>query len=100
MSDLKGWKEIPIGGVIDKPATARNYKTGEWRIQRPIIDREKCTNCMQCWVYCPDMAIDGRLDGKRMKLGEFNMDYCKGCGVCAAVCPVNAIEMKPESEFI
>jgi pyruvate ferredoxin oxidoreductase delta subunit len=46
------------------------------------------------------MAIDGRLDGKRMKLGEFNMDYCKGCGVCAAVCPVNAIEMKPESEFI
>jgi len=46
------------------------------------------------------MSIEGSIEGKRMKLGEFKMEYCKGCGVCAAVCPVNAIVMKPESEFI
>ncbi|MCD6442549.1 MAG: 4Fe-4S binding protein, partial [Thermotogae bacterium] len=26
-------------------------------------------------------------------------DYCKGCGLCAKICPKNAIEMKPETEF-
>lgn len=40
MSNLKGWKDIPIGGVIDKPATSRQYKTGEWRVSRPVVDRE------------------------------------------------------------
>ncbi|MCD6267417.1 MAG: 4Fe-4S binding protein, partial [Thermotogaceae bacterium] len=27
-------------------------------------------------------------------------DYCKGCGLCANVCPAKAIEMKPETEFL
>ncbi|MEA3508240.1 MAG: 4Fe-4S binding protein, partial [Synergistota bacterium] len=26
--------------------------------------------------------------------------FCKGCGLCAAVCPKDAIEMKPESDFL
>jgi 2-oxoacid:acceptor oxidoreductase delta subunit (pyruvate/2-ketoisovalerate family) len=39
---------------------------------------------MICWVYCPDMAIiveDGRWK-------EIDYDHCKGCGICAEVCPV------------
>ena len=27
---------------------------------------------------------------------DFNYDYCKGCGVCAKVCPFGAISMKEE----
>ncbi len=101
MADAKGWKEVPIGGVVDKPGTAREYKTGTWRVTRPIVDQEKCINCMQCWLYCPDMAIEGKTgDNGRPEMLGFDYDYCKGCGTCAKVCPVDAIEMKSENEFL
>jgi pyruvate ferredoxin oxidoreductase delta subunit len=27
---------------------------------------------------------------------EIDLDYCKGCGICAEECPVDAIEMIQE----
>lgn len=96
MSEQKkpGWKSIPIGGVILGGGTAREFKTGDWRSNRPVVDMEKCIHCLQCWVYCPDMSVkvkDGKMSG-------FDLDYCKGCGICASVCPRKAIEMIPEAE--
>ena len=32
--------------------------------------------------------------GKRY---EFNLDHCKGCGICASECPCGAIVMEPEN---
>jgi len=32
--------------------------------------------------------------GKRF---QFNYDFCKGCGLCAAECPCGAIEMAAET---
>ena len=58
--------------------------TGTWRTYCPVTDLEKCIHCMMCWIDCPDSSILVQ-DGK--KVGT-DMQYCKGCGVCANVCPV------------
>lgn len=91
MSSLRGWRELPLGGVTFKLST--EYKTGNWRALRPVIDQNKCVKCMLCWIFCPDMAITW--NGAQV---EVDYDYCKGCGVCAQECPAKAIEMVPEFE--
>ena len=63
-------------------------KTGSWRNVTPVIDYEKCTRCMICWKFCPDLAITCT------EPPEIILEYCKGCGVCAEECPVKCIEMK------
>jgi 2-oxoacid:acceptor oxidoreductase delta subunit (pyruvate/2-ketoisovalerate family) len=52
-----------------------------------------CFECDNCFAVCPDNAVIKLGTGKRF---EFNLDYCKGCGVCVAECPCGAIEMVPE----
>jgi pyruvate ferredoxin oxidoreductase delta subunit len=91
----KGWKELPIGGAITKAGNSKEYKTGDWRVQRPIFDAEKCSQCMICVIYCPDASIaleEGKVTG-------IDYDHCKGCGICANECPRQALEMKSEAEF-
>ena len=44
-----------------------------------------------CFPVCPDNAIPVN---KELKREDFNYDYCKGCGVCAKVCPFAAIIME------
>ena len=51
-----------------------------------------CFECDNCFGVCPDNAVIKLGDGTY----EFNLDYCKGCGVCARECPCGAIEMVPE----
>lgn len=91
----KSWKEIPHAGIITEAGNSINYKTGDWRSFRPIRDEKKCTNCMLCWLYCPDTCIKAK-DGK---ISNTDYDFCKGCGVCAKICPVKCIQMKSEEEF-
>jgi len=43
----------------------------------------------------PDSAIPVA-DGKRQ---HTDLMHCKGCGICAAICPVHCIDMKLESEI-
>lgn len=91
---LLTWKELNIGGIIPEGGTSARYKTGGWRVERPVLNKEKCVNCLLCWISCPEGAIKVQ-DGK---IAEIDLDYCKGCGICAVECPprVKAIEMVPE----
>ena len=89
-----GWKDLPRGGVILEAGSAEEYETGGWRAFRPIWDKEKCVKCLRCWIHCPDDSIlveDGEVVG-------IKYSHCKGCGICAEVCPprAQAIEMVSE----
>lgn len=83
----KGWKEIPIGGMILEAGNAIEYKTGGWRAFRPVFGEAECIHCMQCWLFCPDSSI--LVDAENEKMTGFDLDFCKGCGICAVQCPVN-----------
>ena len=90
----KSWKEIPIGGKVTEAGNAAKYKTGGWRTFKPVRNNKKCINCLQCWIFCPDSSIkvsDGKMVG-------FDYDHCKGCGICAKVCPVKCIDMEKEEK--
>lgn len=80
-----------IGGVVlSKKTTVK--KTGGWRYKKPVWDKSKCIHCMLCYTHCPENAITLK-NGKRDKT---NLDFCKGCGLCAKVCPVKCIKMVDE----
>jgi 2-oxoacid:acceptor oxidoreductase delta subunit (pyruvate/2-ketoisovalerate family) len=92
MGELSAWTELPLAGTVD-PADAPRPVTGGWRTgELPVVNLASCVNCLLCWLYCPDSAVT--LDGEAF--AGFELDYCKGCGICAEVCPVEAIAMVPE----
>jgi len=93
LKEKPGWKSLPIGGVLLEPGSSLKYKTGDWRAFRPVVDKEKCVNCLFCWIYCPDASIV-----RKEKWIEVNHDYCKGCGICAKECPKDAIKMTEEQK--
>ncbi len=55
-------------------------------LQRPVFDHDKCIECQACVNHCKFQAIDESI--------ELILGKCEGCGVCEAVCPVDAIVMK------
>jgi pyruvate ferredoxin oxidoreductase delta subunit len=94
ITDINQWKadEFPKGARIPEAGNSNDYVTGGWRSERPERSEEKCTQCLLCWVYCPDTAV---LTADEKVVG-FDLDHCKGCGICAQECAAGAITMSPE----
>jgi len=102
--ELLGWDEVTQGVVLEsfaeevenvaflkqeeRPYAEFNSYTAsvaDWRVQKPIYNRDICIDCQNCWVFCPDTSIISR----DKKMIGIDFDHCKGCGVCVEVCPTN-----------
>ena len=86
------WKELPLAAVITEPATSENYRTGDWKTLKPVVDKKACIKCATCYTFCPEAAYE------EDDYGYFNpnYDYCKGCGICSVECPSMCIQMVEE----
>ena len=86
------WKDLEIGAISTEPGSASQYKTGDWRSQRPTYNFTKCIKCGICYMFCPEGCIGQNREG------HFQADlyYCKGCGICARECPTKVITMVEE----
>ena len=91
----------PLGGPYNadggyKPGRTDKLMKYSSRSARPVVDFSVCTKCTLCWLQCQDGSFDVTPDGYY----DANMEYCMGCGVCEAVCPVpNCITMVSELAF-
>jgi 2-oxoacid:acceptor oxidoreductase delta subunit (pyruvate/2-ketoisovalerate family) len=52
-----------------------------------------CTDCDNCYVFCPDVAI---LPKQGERGYDLNYDFCKGCGICVTECPRASMTMVEE----
>ncbi len=80
-------------GRRTKPGSTLDTKTTAWRARKPIFKQEECTGCETCRLSCPEGCVF-KVDKKKY---DVNLDYCKGCGICAEECPVKDILMQLET---
>ena len=111
-AELAGFEHINAWYYTDAPRTVqplladvRRQTTFEEVVQgldessalyeaRRCLSCGNCFSCDNCFGVCPDDAvIKPGPDGAPY---AFDLDYCKGCGLCVKECPCGAIEMVPE----
>jgi NADPH-dependent glutamate synthase beta subunit-like oxidoreductase len=63
---------------------------------RRCLSCGNCFACDNCYGVCPDNAVI-KLEPAGAYAYAFDLDYCKGCGLCAQECPCGAIAMVPET---
>ena len=75
---------------VDAIRDAANVpKPGTWKPWFPVIDYDRCTNCMQCLSFC---LFDVYAVDADKKIAVQNQNKCKtDCPACSRVCPEVAI---------
>ena len=57
---MKPYLRDEIPKIPDVPSYDAGYlvtKNASWRSEKPVVCSEKCTGCLQCYLYCPDGVI-------------------------------------------
>lgn len=81
---LVGGIRTTLGANLNEPG-----QTGAWKPWFPVIDYDRCTNCMQCLSFCL-FDVYGVDEDKQIQVQ--NNDNCKtNCPACSRVCPEVAI---------
>ena len=86
-------EEFDVNRICDAVEQARANSQalahGEWKPWFPVIDYDRCTNCMQCLSFCL-FGVYGVDEQQRIQVQ--NNDNCKtNCPACSRVCPEAAI---------
>jgi Pyruvate/2-oxoacid:ferredoxin oxidoreductase delta subunit len=89
-ADITGFDAVRIAGTAEGVRADLGAAThGEWKPWFPVIDYDRCTNCMQCLSFCL-FGVYG-VDAQN-RIQAQNHDNCKtNCPACSRVCPEAAI---------
>lgn len=91
--------------AVEKFAESTCYEAGYltqinagWRNIRPVFNAALCTGCLQCYMTCPDGTLYKVPAANKAGVGVgIDLDFCKGCGICANACKSGALLMVSEA---
>ncbi len=88
--DITGFDSARITETVEQARAGANaFQHGEWKPWFPVIDYDRCTNCMQCLSFCL-FGVYGADSAGHIQVQ--NNDNCKtNCPACSRVCPEAAI---------
>src|SRR5438270_4089626 len=88
--DISGLDGAQLAAQVEAfRAETSSPKHGEWKPWFPVIDYDRCTNCMQCLSFCLFDVYGVTINGKIQVRSE---NHCKtDCPACSRVCPEVAI---------
>jgi Pyruvate/2-oxoacid:ferredoxin oxidoreductase delta subunit len=90
LRDIEGLDTPAVLATVDATRTeAQVPKPGGWKPWFPVIDYNRCTNCMQCMSFC---LFDVYGVSEQGQIRVQNQNNCKtDCPACSRVCPEVAI---------
>jgi Pyruvate/2-oxoacid:ferredoxin oxidoreductase delta subunit len=88
--DVAGFTDDQIVGAVESARVEQKaVQHGGWKPWFPVIDYDRCTNCMQCLSFCLFGVYGADRAGN---IQVQNQDNCKtNCPACSRVCPEAAI---------
>ena len=88
--DISGLGAKEVRDAVREQVRAADAEApGAWKPWFPVIDYDRCTNCMQCLTFC---LFDVYSVDAENKIKVNTQDNCKtNCPACSRVCPEAAI---------